>query len=121
MRQNEVLKHAWSQVNQENSKVGPIQTAIAFMSLILTSAYEMDTLNTVIQMCKHVVNALWQKYVVLTVDEAFFCKLMELKWANQQYTEFFILHLGCLHSTMDFLKANDQLLQPTGLQEVWTD
>ena len=57
-------------------------------------------------MCKHVVNALWQKYVVLTVDEAFFCKLMELKWANQQYTEFLILrHHGCLHTAMNFLKA----------------
>ncbi len=91
------------------------------MPLILAPAHELYTLNTVIQRCKYIAEANGQKYVVLTVDEALYCKLMTLKWLNESYQEFLIPRLGGFHTTMNFMKSIGQHMQSTGLMEVWVD
>ena len=80
----EGVKGGWSHFNQTNSQVNHNVTSIGYMPIIQTPGYELDTLNTVVQRCKHVATALGQRYVVLTVDEALYCKLMELKWAKEE-------------------------------------
>lgn len=49
------------------------------MPLILAPAHNMDTLKTVVQRYKYTGNLYGKEYVVITVDEALFCKLMQLK------------------------------------------
>ncbi len=114
-------RQGWTQFNQEHSDVDPPQTTIGYMPLILAPAHEMDTLNTVVKRCKYIANSLGQKYVVLTVDEALYCKLMDLKWAKKEYQEFLSLRLGGLHTAMNFMKAIGQHLKSTGILEVWID
>ena len=51
------------------------------MPLIQAPAHDFDTLNTVVQRCMHMSEKLGQKYTVITVDQALYFKLMDLKWS----------------------------------------
>jgi len=76
------------------------------MPIILAPAHELDTLNTVVLRCRHVAKKLEQHHVVLTVDEALFCKLMDLKWAKPQYQDFLVVRLGGPHTALKFMEVN---------------
>ena len=54
--------------------------------------------------------------MLLTVDEALYCRLMELKW-SQNYV-FLIPRLGSLHIAMNFMKAIGQNFDASGLKEL---
>ncbi|KAG1656012.1 hypothetical protein GQR58_024202 [Nymphon striatum] len=60
-----------------------------------------------------------QRYTVLTVDQALFPQLMELKWAK--YKDTLILRLGGLHISMNFLKVLGQHTADSGLDDVWKE
>ena len=64
---------------------------------------------------------LGQTYVVLTVDEALYCKLMLLYCSIAEYQEFLIVRLGGFHTIINFLKILGQHMQSTRLLEVWTE
>ena len=115
-RNKQIFKQGWTSFNQEMCNAEFEQTTIGYMPIILAPAHEFDTLNTVVQRCKHVAEAKGQKYVVLTVDEALYCRLMQLKWSNPAYQEFLFPRLGGLHTAMNFLKAIGQHMQSTGLK-----
>jgi len=91
------------------------------MPIVQAPAHELDTLNTVVERCRHVARSLGQEYVVLTVDEALYCKLMELKWAKQEYQAFLIVRLGGLHTAMNFLKVIGNHVQSSGLLDSWVE
>jgi len=96
-------------------------TTIGYMPIIQAPAHELDTLNTVVQRFIHVSSSLGQKHVLLTVDQALYFKLMELKWATPQYKHILIPRLGGLHTSMNFLKVIGQHMQASGLSEVWVE
>ena len=73
----------WTNFNQKHSTVDPEVTTIGYMPIVQSPAHELDTLNIVVLRCKHVASVLGQQHVVLTVDEALYCKLMELKWEKR--------------------------------------
>jgi hypothetical protein len=81
----------------------------------------MDTLNTVVLRCKHTAGKLGQHHVVLTVDEALFCKLMELKWAKTEYQAFLIVRLGGLHTALIFMEVIGKHIHSSGLHEDWIE
>jgi hypothetical protein len=114
-------KQGWTSFNQSQSKVSPEMTSIGYMPLVQAPAHDLDTLNTVVVRCKHVARKLGQHHVVLTVDEALFCKLMELKWAKDEYQDFLIIRLGGLHTAMNFLKVIGKHIQSSGLLESWVE
>ena len=62
-----------------------------------------------------------QTYVVLTVDEALYCKLMMLKWTTADYQESLIVRRGGFRTIKNFLKILGRHMQSTGLLEVWTE
>ena len=59
-----------------------------------------------------------QKHVVLTVDQALFPLLMELKWVVPGYKDTLTLRLGGLHTSMIFLKVLGQYIQDSGLPTI---
>ncbi|MGH0159882.1 UNVERIFIED_CONTAM: hypothetical protein FKN15_047588 [Acipenser sinensis] len=67
----------------------------------------------------NVATTLGQHHVVLTVDEALYCKLMGLKWAKEEYQDFLIVRLGGLHTSLNFLKVTGKHVQSSGLLEAW--
>ena len=75
------------------------------MPIIQAQAQDLDTLSTVVLRCKKVADELGQHHVVLTVDEALFCKLTELKWAKPEYQGFLIVKLGGLHIALKFMEV----------------
>lgn len=74
-----------------------------------------------IQICKHVANKLGQHYVVLTADEALFCKVMELKWAKEEYQNLLVVRLGGLHISLNFMKVIGKHMDCSGLVEAWVE
>ena len=111
----------WTNFNQKHSTVDAEVTTIGYMPIIQSPAHELDTLNTVVLRCKYIANALGQQQVVLTVDEALYCKSMELKWAKKDYQNFLIVRLGGLHTILAFLKVIGKHINSSGLLEAWVE
>lgn len=120
-RQNEGdMKQGWTMFNQRLSESSPEMTSIGYMPIIQAPAHEIDTLNTVMR-CRNVARKLKQHHVVITADEALFCKLMELKWTNDDYTDCLIVRLGGLHTAIKFLEVIGKHVQSSGLLEAWVE
>jgi len=88
------------------------------MPIILAPAHDVNTLNIVVQRIVQVAESFNQKHVVLTVDQAFFPLLMELKWVVPEYQDCLIPRLGGLHRSMNFLKVLGQHIQDFGLPNI---
>ena len=83
-----VISTGWTGFNQSLSREEqPEVTKVGYMPIIQAPAHEMDTLNTVVKKGMHVSAALGQRYTIITVDQALYCKLVELKWQIPQYQE----------------------------------
>ena len=76
-------------------------------------------LNTVIKRVFHVATSMEQQHVVLTVDEALYRKLLELKWSVEEYKDMIIPCLGGLHIAMNFLGVIGRHMSESGLSELW--
>ena len=68
-------------------------------------AHDFDTLNTVVKRCMAISSRFGQEHIVITVDQALYYRLMELKWSLPQYQDKVIPRLSGLHVSMNFLKA----------------
>ena len=62
-----------------------------------------------------------QAYTVITVDQALYCKLMELKWKIPEFNKKLIVRLGGLHISMNFLKVIGKHMSGSGLYETWIE
>ena len=120
-RQSQDPKPSWTEFNQKHSTVDPAMTTVGYLPIIQAPAHDIDTLNTVVRRALHITQALEQKYVVLSVDEALFPKLMELKWSVPEYENILIPRLGGLHTSMNFLRVIGQHMQDSGLTDVWIE
>ena len=117
-RQDSDKKPSWTVFNQSVSSEEPEQTAAGYLPIILAPAHELDTLNTVVKRCMAISSHFDQQYTVITVDQALYCKLMELKWSVEEYQEKLIPRLGGLHTAMNFLKTIGDHMAGSGLAEV---
>lgn len=82
-RQNKETRPSWSAFNQSLSKRSAESAAITtvgYMPIIQAPAHELDRLNTVATMYVYLLATIGQEYTVLTVDQALYYKLMDLKW-----------------------------------------
>ena len=119
--QDSETRPSWTVFNQSISSSEPEQTAAGYLPIILAPAYELDTLNTVVKRCMAISSHFGQEHTVLIVDQALFCKLMELKWAVPEYQNKLIPRLGGLHVAMNFLKTTGDHMDSSGLAEVWVE
>ena len=86
-RHNEDPKSGWTSFNEKHSKTDPKVSTVGYMPIILAPAHDVNTLNTVVQRIVQVAESFKQKHVVLTVDQALFPLLMELKWVVPEYQD----------------------------------
>ena len=111
-------KSTWTGFNQEYSTKNPPKTTVGNMPIIHAPAHDVATLNSVVQRILRIAASLEQKHAVLTVDEALFPKLMELKRTRHEYKDTLISRLGGLHTSMNFLNVFGQHTRDSGLFEV---
>ena len=104
-RQDVDIKTGWTHFNQSICSDNPEMTSVGYIPIVQAPAHEFDTLHTVVQRRKYIATQLGQHHVVLTVDEALYCKLVELKWAKDEYQNFLIVRMGGLHISLNFLKV----------------
>ena len=69
----------WRKLYETVSTEDLEQTTVGYLSIILALAHEFYTLNTLIRRCMIISASYGQQYTVITVDQALYCKLMELK------------------------------------------
>ena len=86
-RQDPEIKPSWTVFNQSLSSEEREQTAVGYLSIILAPVHEFDTLNTVVKRCMAISSRFGQEHTVITVDQALYCRLMELKWYLPQYKD----------------------------------
>ena len=120
-RQDSDTKPSWTVFNQSVSSEEPEQTAVGYLPIIPAPAHEFNTLNTVVKRCMAISSHFGQEHTVLTVDQALFCKLMELKWSVEEYRDKLIPRLGGLHTAMNFLKDVGDHMAGSSLAEVWLE
>ena len=116
--QNATIPTSWTTFNQLISSRNSEQTLTGYLPIIIAPAHEYDTLNTVVKRCLAIANDIGQEYTVITVDQALYCRLMELKWCVLEYRTKLIPRLGELHVSMNFLKAIGHYMEGSGLSEV---
>jgi hypothetical protein len=121
-RLGEDEKCSWTTFNQLHStRSETAKTTIGYMPIILAPAHELSTLNTMAKRALHVARALGNRYAVITVDQALYPQLMELKWSVSDFRDTLIPRLGGLHITMNFLKAIGQHTEDSGILEMWVE
>ena len=120
-RHNIETKPSWTSFNQSVTEVSPPKTTTGYMPIILAPAHELSTLNTVVLRAIRVAKSLGNKYAIVTVDQALFPKLMELKWTVPEYKDILIPRMGGLHISMNFLKVIGQHMEDSGLVEVFVE
>ena len=112
---------SWTLYNQKASTVNPEQTTVGYLQIIQAPASYLDTLNTVVQRVLHVAKLMDQQHIVLTVDEALYPKLLELKWSVDEYRDVLIPCLGGLHISMNYLGVIGRHMSDSGLSELWVE
>jgi len=96
LRHKAVIRGGWTEFNQTLSQNDQDVTAIGYISA-----------------------ALGQQHTVLTIDQALYSKLVELRWAIPEYQKKLIVQLGSLHISMCFQKAIRNHMKGSGLVEAW--
>jgi len=91
------------------------------MPMILNPAHETSTLLTVLNRCMTLADGLGKKHVVLTVDQALYCKLIEMHWMSDDFQEHIVLRMGGLHIALNFLKVIGKHMAGSGLSEIWLE
>ena len=81
IRENETPKCTWTSFKKKHSTIQTEKTTTGYLPIIQAPANDLDTLNTVVRRILHIAQSLGKKFLVLTVDEGLFSKLMELKWS----------------------------------------
>jgi len=104
-RQDSDMKSSWTVFNQNISSKEMEQTTVGYLPIALAPVHHFEMLNTVVRRCLHISKQFGQLYTVLTVDQALYCKLMELKWSVPEYQDKLIPRLGGLHTSFNFLKG----------------
>ena len=120
-RENETPNCTWTSFNKKHSTIHTEKTTTGYLPIIQAPANDLDTLNTVVRRILHIAQSLGQKFLVLTVDEGLFPKLMELKWSVPEYKDILIPRLVGLHTAMNFQGCLGQHMQDSGLGEIWTE
>ena len=94
------IKPSWIVFNQSLSSEEREQTAVWYLPITLASAYEFDTLNTVVKRCMAISSSFGQEHTVTTVDQALYYSL------------------GGLHVSINFIKAIGDHMNGSGLADV---
>ena len=121
LRHKAMIRSGWTEFNQTLSQNGQDVTILGYFPIIQAPAHEFDTLNTVVKKCMYISAALGQQHTVLTVDQALYCKLVELKWGIPEYQKKLVVQLGGLHISMCFQKAIGNHMKGSGLVEAWVE
>lgn len=111
----------WTEFQRNRSDESFDISAMGYMPLILNPAHEIDTLNAVLVRCIGIADRLGKRHIVLTTDQALYCKLNELRWRSETYMDRIVLRMGGLHIAMNFLKVIGQHMNGSGLSEMWLE
>ena len=112
---------SWTMYNDKASTFNLEKTTVGYLPIIQAPASDLDTLNTVVKRVLHISKSMNQQHVILTVDEALYPKLLELKWSVDEYKDILIPCLGGLYIVMNFLRVIGQHMADSGLSDLWIE
>lgn len=112
-------KIGWTEFNRKETNSNLDVSAMGFLPLILNPAHEFSTLHCVLLRCISLADKLGKKHIVLTADQAVYCKLVEVRWASQTFRNRIVLRMGGLHIALNFMKVIGKQMAGSGLGDLW--
>ena len=110
----------WTAFNQSVSHQEVEKTEIGSNKRLLNApADDYSTFYTAFKQCLDVDAKLQNPYTIIGVDQALFCKSMELKWNCPEFKDKIIICLGGLHVSMKFMGVIGKHVDAVGLRDVW--
>ena len=122
MTGNERIKNHnanWTTMNQYQSRQKLItKTEVGFMPLLHAPADDYSSLYTIFRRAIHVNDLLGNDYAMVIIDQALFCRAMELKWSVPEFRRI-IFRLGGFHTDTTYQSTIGDHMEENGLKEMW--
>ena len=111
---------AWTGFNTQRAKLllkEPQQlTTITYLPVINAVISDMSTINHILEKGVSAAEQLLLPGIVMVFDEAVYCKIQMVRWANEVYRSKIVPRLGDFHTVMSYLSAIGKLFKDAGLQ-----
>lgn len=109
---------SWSGFNAKISTETPPLTSIGYCPMINGSATEYTTIYSVMKNLQAMMEALSQKYSVITFDLAIYMKAKEIQWRRPEEFLHTVIRIGGFHIALNFLAVIGKIYQDSGLEDL---
>ena len=95
------------------------KTSIGYLDCINAPATDISTVYDIFESCLKIKEALKLKTIVCVLDQAIYCKAMEIKWKDSERYSSCLVMLGIFHTIM-FLGVMGKRFAEVGLKDLLT-
>ena len=95
------------------------KTSIGYLDCINAPATDISTVYDIFERCLKIKEALKLKTIVCVLDQAIYCKAMEIKWKDSERYSSCLVMLGIFHTIM-FLCVMGKRFAEVGLKDLLT-
>lgn len=107
---------SWSAFNARVHAGQSLRTTIGYCPLIPAPSSDYSTIYTVMETLATMMNHLGQKHVVVTFDQAIYCKAKEIQWKRANEFSNMVIRLGGFHVVLNFLGTLGNMMTGSGLK-----
>ena len=107
----------WSAFNASVTDV-PQRSTVGYLPVIPSSPTELATVHEAMTRSCAIATALNQEHVIITVDQAIYCKAQEIRWKHPSKFQNVVLRMGAFHTATAFLAVLGKRFGDAGLQDL---
>ena len=111
---------AWSAFNAAVSQPPPCST-LGYLPVIPSSPTELATVHEAMERSCALAKALRQEHVIITMDQAVYCKAQEIRWKHPEKFRNVVLRMGAFHTANTFLAVLGKRFGDAGLQDIMVE
>ena len=108
----------WSGFNAEISNKRAPQTTVGYCPMIPASSTEYSTIYTVMKQVQNMMEALNQRYSVITFDLAIYMRAKEVHWRLPDEFKNTVIRMGGFHIALNFLAVIGKRFQDSDLEDL---
>ncbi len=111
---------SWSGYQSLCIEMSP-ESEIGYLPIIEKSPTTYDTVFTVLQTAQQIAQELQQDKVIITFDQAIYCKALDLVWKHAEIFDNIFLRLGPFHMKMNFMSIIGKRYGSAGLRDLFIE
>ena len=97
----------------------PQRSTIGYLPVIPSSPTELATVHEAMTRSCAIAKALNQEHVIITLDQAVYCKAQEIRWKHSSKFQNVVLRMGAFHIAATFLAVLGKRFGDAGLQDLF--